>query len=40
MCVRALNQTRLIATAVGPQTVEVPRGWMIDEEGSSHEFQS
>ena len=34
------HQTRRITTAVGPRTLEVPRGRMIEEEGSSREFRS
>ncbi len=34
------HQTRRITTAVGAQTLEVPRGRMVDADGSSREFRS
>ncbi len=34
------HQTRRITTAVGAQTLDVPRGRIVDPDGSSHEFRS
>ncbi len=34
------HQTRRITTAVGAQTLAVPRGRIVDPDGSSHEFRS
>jgi transposase-like protein len=34
------HQTRRITTAVGTQTLDVPRGRIVEPEGSGHEFRS
>ncbi len=34
------HQTRRITTAVGAQTLDVPRGRIVDADGSSREFRS
>ena len=34
------HETRRVTTEVGPQTLEVPRGRMVEDDGSTREFQS
>jgi len=34
------HETRRITTEVGPQTLEVPRGRIVEDDGSAREFQS
>ncbi len=34
------HETRRIATELGPQTLDVPRGRIVGEDGSTREFRS